>query len=229
MQTGDKQKPTVSGRFEQILIVICVMLGIGILVSLLILIRVLLPEKASTPLSKPASSAAGSALATPEDFIPQNISHMKKVPDASFVDLNDNVITLSQIIDSSENGVWFLFFASWCPDCDAQFTIISEMERLSAFYGIDLVLIDRMNPEKESLPAVREKLADNHVTAPCYIDNDEVCYKSWGIKEIPTSVVVDKQQRVAEMQNMTLTAGECEGMLRRVANGRCVESLTLSI
>ena len=225
MQTGDKKNKTARGHFELFLIGICVLLGIGILVSVLVLIRVLLPEKTLKPSSAPAASAPGNSLATPEDFIPQNISHMKKVPDASFVDLDNNTITLSEIVDASENGVWFLFFASWCPDCDEQFTIISEMERLSVLYGIDLILIDRMNPEKESLPALREKLADNHVTVPCYIDNDEVCYKSWGIKEIPSSVVLDKQYRAAEMQNAVLTAGECEGMLRRVNNGRCAESL----
>ena len=229
MKTGDEHKTTVKGPkgpFERFLIIICVLLGIGIAVSLLVFIRILFPEKKTPRPAEPSPAGASSALATPEDFIPQNIAHMKKVPDASFTDLNDKKISLSEIVDASENGVWFVFFASWCPDCDEQLSIISEMEYLSTLYGIDLVLIDRMNPEKESLPAVREKLADNHVNAPCYIDNDEVCYKAWGIKEIPTSVVVDKQYRAAEMQNATMTAGECEGMLRRVVYGRCAESLS---
>ena len=212
MKTGDEHKTTVKGPkgpFERFLIIICILLGIGIAVSLLVLIRILFPEKKTLQSSAPSpAAAANSALTTPEDYIPQNLAHMKKVPDASFTGLNDKNISLSEIVDASENGVWFLFFASWCPDCDEQLSIISEMEYLSTLYGIDLVLIDRMNPEKESLPAVREKLADNHVNAPCYIDNDEVCYKAWGIKEIPTSVVVDKQYRAAEMQNATMTVGE---------------------
>lgn len=160
------------------------------------------------------------ALAAPEDWLPQHLAIAKSPPEAVLTDERENRVSLRDWIAREESGVWVVFWASWCPDCNRQFEVIREMEALAEAYGARLLLVDRLNRAKESVEAAQKKIAEYGVTAPVLYDPDEAVYTAWGIREIPSSVVLDRDGVVRAYANGALTAGQCQGLLDRAFRGR---------
>lgn len=159
------------------------------------------------------------ALATPEDLLPLRLMIGKKAPDAVFSE-EDRQVPLSALKTEGSRGLWLVFWASWCPDCTEQFQIIREMESLAAEWQMDLVLVDRLNPEKESREKAQAKLREMNASARWVVDENEACYKAWGMREIPSSVMLDGDGVVREYASGVISSGTCAGMLRRFALGR---------
>lgn len=199
----------------------CIALLLLAAVGLILHAARLLPGADESPAATPAPTAGqNQALATPEDWLPQNLAIAKCPPEAVLTDEQGSPVSLRDWIAREESGVWVVFWASWCPDCNRQFEVIREMEALAETYGARLLLVDRLNREKESVEAARIKIAEYGVTAPVLYDPDEAVYSAWGMREIPSSVVLDKDGVVRAYANGTLTAGQCEGLLDRAFRGR---------
>lgn len=199
----------------------CIALLLLAAVGLILHAARLLPGADESPAATPAPTAGqNQALATPEDWLPQNLAIAKCPPEAVLTDEQGSPVSLRDWIAREESGVWVVFWASWCPDCNRQFEVIREMEALAETYGARLLLVDRLNREKESVEAARKKIAEYGVTAPVLYDPDEAVYSAWGMREIPSSVVLDKDGVVRAYANGTLTAGQCEGLLNRAFRGR---------
>ena len=204
---------------------ITLMIIVGIL-SILIIAGILyvywLITKEDAPLSSVLSGTArtDTALSTLEDRLPLRLAVGKEPPDARFQTENGQEVTLRELTAQGKQGVWLVFWASWCPDCSEQFKSIAEMERLANQYGYALILIDRLNPEKESVEAAKAKLKECGATARCVYDDAEACYQAWGMREIPSSVILDSAGIVREYKAGVITPGVCEGLLRRARDGR---------
>ena len=199
----------------------CIALLLLAAVGLILHAARLLPGADESPAATPAPTAGqNQALATPEDWLPQNLAIAKRPPEAVLTDEQGSPVSLVDWIAREESGVWVVFWASWCPDCNRQFEVIREMEALAETYGARLLFVDRLNREKESMEAARKKIAEYGVTAPVLYDPDEAVYSAWGMREIPSSVVLDKDGVVRAYANGTLTAGQCEGLLNRAFRGR---------
>ena len=201
---------------------VCIALLLLAAVGLILYAARLLPGGTdASPAATPSPTAGqNQALATPEDWLPQNLAIAKCPPEAVLTDEQGSPVSLRDWIAREESGVWVVFWASWCPDCNRQFEVIREMEALAETYGARLLLVDRLNREKESVEAARKKIAEYGVTAPVLYDPDEAVYSAWGMREIPSSVVLDKDGVVRAYANGTLTAGQCEGLLNRAFRGR---------
>ena len=185
----------------------------------------------------------GDGLTMPEDFLPQRLL-LGQIPP------NDDS-TLLKTVRAGGQPAWVIFFASWCPDCERQFTQIEQMAALADKYGVRLILIDRLNPERETKEAAlavveelrerisagqpggagfriiedagedrkRDETKDGSSGIELYFDENEALYQSWGIREIPTSVVLDSDGRTLAYDNGVLTTGECEGLLQSALQG----------
>ncbi|MGN1023704.1 MAG: redoxin domain-containing protein, partial [Lachnospiraceae bacterium] len=185
-------------------------------------------EQAGDSASAATASSENDTLAQPEDFLPQNLVTGERPPLVDLEDAAGNTISLAD--QYSGQPVWLVFFASWCPDCDEQLDSAAQMQQIADAAGVRLVFIDRLNPEKESVDAAEEKLSQKGVTwtslpsgetgtADLLIDRSEALYKAWGIQEIPTSVFLDENGLVTAMKNNTMTAGECEGFVKKGLEG----------
>lgn len=175
---------------------------------------------APSPAASSPSAGQNQALAAPEDWLPQHLIIASTPPEAVLTDEDGVSVALRDWIAQSDSGAWLVFWASWCPDCNRQFDVIREMEALAEAYGTRLLLVDRLNPQKESVEAARQKIAEYGVTAPVLYDLNEVVYSAWGLREIPSSVVLDKDGVVRAYAFGALTAGQCEGLLDCAFRGR---------
>ncbi len=172
------------------------------------------PEETVSPAPEPAS---GSYLAAPEDFLPQWLSVGHTPPEAVFSDGSGSAVPLETILGGE--GVWLLFWASWCPDCAEQMEYLTELTELAAQAQVELILVDRLDA-RESREAAAEKLAQYDTELRCLYDENEKCDQDWGLKEIPSSVFLDGQGIVREYCSGVLTPGEGEGLLFRLLHGR---------
>jgi len=155
-------------------------------------------------------------LSAPEDYLPQNLIIGEKPPVQDFSDAEGHKISLSQY---ETEPLWIIFWASWCPDCRNQLSQAVEMQKLAQKYNVKILLIDRLNPEKETVKAAQDELEDLGISLDCIFDQNENAYKQWGIQEIPTAIVLDKNGCVAGYASNTMSAGEAEAMLQNALYG----------
>lgn len=176
------------------------------------------PSVQATP--QPEASPSQPVLASPEDYLPQHLAVGSEAPKAVFQDADGRPIPLRGLLNGQERCIWLVFWASWCPDCDRQLAFLPEMEKLAERYGARLVLVDRLNLEKESVEAARQKYDRYSPSAALVFDGDEKVYSAWGIREIPTSVILSGDGAVLSYASGVRRPGECEGLLRLALEGR---------
>ncbi|QTD46935.1 TlpA family protein disulfide reductase [Ottowia testudinis] len=82
------------------------------------------------------------------------------------------------------------FWATWCPPC------VEEMPALQALHDTvdDDVQVISVSV-KDSAPAVRRFVKSHQVTFPVLLDARGELASRWGVKSVPTTVLIDKQGR----------------------------------
>ena len=216
MKAEKKRKKPLSAAEKALIAVIA---GLILLIALAwILLGEFLNRK---PEGKaPLPPAAPAALATPEDRLPRHLAMGQSAPEAVLTDESGAKASVKELAKTGERGIWLVFWASWCPDCDRQLDIIRSMEAIAEKAGYRLILADRLNREKESPEAAREKLGRYGASAQVVWDEGEKTYQAWGLREIPSSVVLSRDGTVVEYASGVLTEGECRGLLMSAAEGR---------
>ena len=167
------------------------------------------------------SNTQSQALAMPEDYLPQNIEPGDNVSDAVFFNAEMKPISVSELTGREPNGCWILFWASWCPECREQLASIEDMKRIARENGYSLVLANRLDGTKETLENAQGELQELNVSDVLVVyDKEETNYKAWGVKSIPTSVVIGSDETVRTFMNGPLAIGEAEGLLKLGTIGR---------
>ncbi|MEE3488580.1 MAG: glycosyl hydrolase family 8 [Bulleidia sp.] len=159
------------------------------------------------------------SLSSKEDLYPQNLRTGMVQETLTLEDADGNSVSLKESAEDGK-GLWLVFFASWCPDCEEQLQISDRIQEAADQYGYRLIYIDRLNPEKESVQAAEGKLKEHGISADCFYDRDEVLYHAWGIKEIPTMVILDSDCRVVNYTHGVRTAGECFAFAEDASAGK---------
>ncbi len=159
-------------------------------------------------------------LTAPEDFLPDHLMLGAAIPEAGIQNEEGLTVRIADLTAETENGIWMVFWASWCPDCTRQFETLKEMEALAEEYNVKLILTDRLEADRETREAAREKLKEAHAESPCWFDPEGECYHLFGMHEIPSSVVIDRSGTVKAYTNGTRTPGEYRGMMNDACIGR---------
>lgn len=110
----------------------------------------------------------------------------KPAPDFTLKDLDGRTHRLS---DHRGQVVFINFWATWCPPCR------SEMPSMEALYQIyrDKGLVMLAVNYKESPQRVREFMQDFGLSFPALLDRDGKVTRSYGIRGIPATFIVDTQ------------------------------------
>lgn len=86
-------------------------------------------------------------------------------------------------------------WATWCPPCRRELPSLQQLANLldSERFAVEGVALD------EDLRLVREYLIDQNVTFAGYVASDpDALSSSWGIKNVPATLLIDEQGRVVE-------------------------------
>ena len=169
----------------------------------------------------PSSKPQSEALAMPEDYLPQNIETGDSVRGAVFFDEEMKPISIAELAGRETNGCWIVFWASWCPECREQLSSLEEMKRIARENNYALVLADRFDGAKETLENAKGELSEKDISnVQVVYDKEETNYKNWGVKSIPTSIVIGSDETVRAFMNGPLTVNEADGLLKLGMIGR---------
>lgn len=89
-----------------------------------------------------------------------------------------------------------VYWGSWCDYCAQQTEILKDAQSLLEAYNTKVLLIDKMDPDKESLEAAEETIASEQIPFDWIVDSDLSVYQALGVHIIPTSFLLDAQGRV---------------------------------
>jgi len=93
--------------------------------------------------------------------------------------------------------VLLVFWATWCPHCNAAVPAINEIQsRLSG--RLQILAIDFM----ESREQVKAFMKAKGVTYPVLFDSDGTVARSYRVAGIPTYVLLDKEGKIVYFDNI---------------------------
>lgn len=170
------------------------------------------PQKAEE--NKPDTTAE--TLAAPEDQLPQTLYLGQVPPVTEFTDAGGKTVSLSAY---RGKPVLVLFWGSWCKYCKEQLNISKEISGIADRNGAQVLLIDKLDPEKETQSAALSELHSMGLSFANWFDGNLAAYHAWGLREIPTSVILDARGNVAAYAAGVLTAGGYEGLFEYALRG----------
>ena len=98
----------------------------------------------------------------------------------------------------SDKPLLIVEWASWCPDCRNQLPIIQKMYEK---YGnqVHFVLINLIEPEKETTETADRYITQGEYTFPYYYDMDQSAADALQVQTIPSMYFVDKQGQIKKV------------------------------
>ncbi|HEL2058510.1 TPA: TlpA family protein disulfide reductase [Streptococcus suis] len=118
----------------------------------------------------------------------------KSMQAISFLDENDQETSVKEV---TTKPAIVVFWASWCPDCQAQLPILAKLyEKYSE--DIDFIFLNVVDQTRETKESGQKYLAANYEFT-YYQDKDLVAADSLKVTNIPTMFVLNGQQEVVQV------------------------------
>lgn len=212
-------------RLEKVILGLICLLVLVILAGTLYLLRSRPPEEPvntekttepTEPVETPTETLSG-----PEFYLPETLAFGRQLPYTLFQDGQGQQIDLQQAYAGSR--VVLMYWASWCPYCEEQLEHLDEFRRVvEASENTRLVLVDKTDSEKgETVEKAETYLAEKGWQDVDHLyDVDLTAYHAYGMKRIPTTIVIDEQGYVRAMISDVLSSGEeLAGLLEQSMTG----------
>lgn len=120
--------------------------------------------------------------------------HRKLAPSVSGTDLTGHPLTLSQF---AGKVIVLNFWASWCPPCRSEAAALEQVYTDTRASGVQFVGVDiRENGGSDGVHFE----ATHHVDYPSFSDQASriaLDFRSTGVETPPTTIVIDRQGRIA--------------------------------
>ena len=103
------------------------------------------------------------------------------------------------------------FWATWCPPCQA------EIPDLAAFHAAHKDAVDfyAVNLQEDAAP-VEKFMGERKADLPVVLDTKGTAATLYGVRAIPTTVVVDKEGKVAYRKTGGVTKEELEDVIGKL-------------
>ena len=103
------------------------------------------------------------------------------------------------------------FWATWCPPCQA------EIPDLAAFYALHMDTVDFYAVNlQEDAQVVQKFMVERKAELPVVLDRKGDAATLYGVRAIPTTVVVDKEGKVAYRKTGGVTKEELEDVISKL-------------
>lgn len=181
-ETAPQNPSTLAGSLRRAasLVVILALIGAGIIWL-----------EGGDPIGSVRSVVSGEALIALFDRSPAPRPG-RYAPDFSLDDLDGNLVALS---DHRGKKVILNFWATWCPPCRAE---MPDLERLAREHeGTLTVLLVDLEEEDEQ---IRPFLEDVGITLVPLLDAEAEVAKMYRVSALPTSVIIDEDGVIQEVQ-----------------------------
>ncbi|KGA98553.1 thiol-disulfide oxidoreductase [Alkalihalobacillus alcalophilus ATCC 27647 = CGMCC 1.3604] len=113
-------------------------------------------------------------------------------------DLDGEMIVLDEL---KGKGVFINFWGTFCPPCVREMPIMEELYQEYQDQGIEIVAVNASEP-----PLTVERFASRlDLTFPIVIDNGRNVIDAYGIRPLPTTVLVDEEGTIVRVFSGLLT------------------------
>ncbi|RXH55699.1 TlpA family protein disulfide reductase [Granulicella sibirica] len=144
---------------------------------------------------------------TPDRITP--IPERKPAADFSLPDAQGNTITLSGL---KGKVVLLDFWATWCGGCKLEIPWYMEFDKKYRDMGLSVIGVSM---DDEGMKVVKPFLAQRHIDYPVVI-GDEAMGKRFGLGQMPLTLLIDKQGRVAIAHSGVVDKDDFESHIREL-------------
>ena len=140
------------------------------------------------------------------DFLPDAIAYGEKLPVTEFRAADGTARSLKEYAGKK---LILMFWGSWCPYCDEALRHCAEYEAvLRDRTDYEFVLINKLDDDKDETIAKAERyLTENAIPFENLYDENLAAYRAYGLKLIPTLLILDEQGYLRYMTAATLKSG----------------------
>jgi thiol-disulfide isomerase/thioredoxin len=142
------------------------------------------------------------------------VGHRKVAPPVSGTDLNGHPLTLSQF---AGKVVVLNFWASWCPPCRSEAAALEQVSTDTRASGVQFVGVDIR--ENGMLDGVHFETTHN-IDYPSFSDQAShiaLDFRKTGVETPPTTIVIDRQGRIAARGLGEMTYTQLLSVVKQVA------------
>lgn len=159
-------------------------------------------------------------------FQPQALTFGEKLPETRFQNALGEEVDLTTI----GNG-WkvLMYWGSWCPYCEKQLDYLPEFQDILEKNGdFTLILINKTDATKEETIETGERYLQEKgwENCPHLYDVDLRAYQAYGMKRIPTTIVVDELGYVRAVSSETLDGDDFRQLIRQALVGNADAQLS---
>jgi thiol-disulfide isomerase/thioredoxin len=142
------------------------------------------------------------------------VGHRKLAPPVSGTDLDGHPLTLSQF---AGKVVVLNFWASWCPPCRSEAPALEQVSTDTRASGVQFVGVDiRENGVSDGVHFE----TTHHIDYPSFSDQASriaLDFRSTGVQSPPTTIVIDRQGRIAARGLGQMTYSQLLSVVKSVA------------
>lgn len=114
----------------------------------------------------------------------------------------------------------FLFWSSWCEDCEGLFRSgYRELAQKAKESGLELVLVCREGVRGDTQEKARQALDKYGIQDPLWMDPEAAFYHSFGLRSVPSMALLDEQGRLVCTSQTIPSASLLEQMGACAAQG----------
>ncbi|HAL87940.1 MAG TPA: hypothetical protein DCO69_02205 [Clostridiales bacterium] len=149
---------------------------------------------------------------------PDNLRLGQVLTEHTFTTPDGQTTTLSAHLGAE----WTLcmYWGSWCGYCEKQVELLAPLTQKLENLGVKVLLIDKMDPQKESLEAAKTAISEKGILFDWIIDENLTVYEALGMHIIPTTFFLDSTGRVRLCRAGTIgSEAELEALLDYAKNG----------
>ncbi|WP_155997375.1 TlpA family protein disulfide reductase [Streptococcus ruminantium] len=162
---------------------------ISVIAILVVSAAIYLGMTANLTQSSPAKTEVSQSSSQPSDSELRSLT--EAINKSKFLDANDKEMTLANFADKPSIVV---FWASWCPDCQAQLPILAKLYEK---YGKDInfVFLNVVDGTRETKVNGQKYLTEKYPFT-YYQDKGMSVADSMGVKNIPTMFILNKKKEI---------------------------------
>lgn len=225
-------KRNTRSRLENVVVVLAILIIAADVAGIWFLLRrrQAQPPAATEPVTAAPTEAFTEAsteptLSGPDFFLPEHLAFGEKLPVTTFQNEAGETVDLLEAYPGER--LVLMYWGSWCPYCEEQLEHLDAFAELAAAENARLILINKTDAAKEeTIQKGEQYLAEKGWLRYDHLyDAGLNAYRAYGMKRIPTTILVDEGGYVRGTVSSVLDEAAFAAFLEQALYGNAKQQL----